>query len=473
MNISRTELVSMLKLALPVVVAELGWVSMSIVDTMMVGRLGPEAIGAVSVGSSLFLAAAIFGIGLLLGLDTFVAQAFGAQKESECRRWLVQGVFLSFVVTPPLTLLALLPTLFLDDWGTRPEVLPLAVPYLKTLALGVLPLLLYASFRRYLQALSRARVVMFVLVTANLVNAAANWILIFGNLGFPALGVEGAGWATFVSRSYMALALFTAILSAERRKVRAFLKEFLHPEMQRLKDLFSLGFPAAVQLTLEVGVFATATALASRLEPVSLAAHQIALATAAFTFMVPLGVSAAGAVRVGQAMGRGRPDQAADSGWTALLVGSAFMAFAALMFLVFPSQILRIYTPAAEVISVGVPLLAIAAFFQVFDGLQVISTGILRGTGETRTPMIANLVCHWFVGLPISYLLCFILDWGVFGLWIGLSTGLTVVGIWLVSFWSRRTREIGARQRQGAGGEAGTPERDPVIHSPGSLIDKR
>ncbi len=443
MTISRDELFSMLRLALPVVVAELGWVSMSIVDTMMVGRLGAEAIGAVSVGSSLFRAAAIFGIGLLLGLDTFISQAFGAENHSECRRWLAHGVFLSLFLTPPLTGVALLPILFLDEWGTSPEVLSLAVPYLKTLAFGVLPLLLYTSFRRYLQALSKVGIVMFALVTANLVNAAANWILIFGNLGFPPLGVEGAGWATFVSRSYMAIVLFASILHAERHRIGAFIKELSHFEKQRLKDLLSLGLPAAIQLTLEIGVFATATVLASRLAPVSLAAHQVALATASFTFMVPLGVSAAGAVRVGQAMGRGRPDQAADSGWMALIVGSAFMAFAALMFLSFPVQILQLYTLETAVISVGVPLLAIAAFFQIFDGLQVISTGVLRGTGETRTSMKANLVCHWLLGLPIGYVLCFILDWGVFGLWIGLSAGLTVVGIWLVSFWSFRTRQIG------------------------------
>ncbi len=442
MKISRDELTSMLRLALPVVVAELGWVSMSIVDTMMVGRLGPEAIGAVSVGNSLFIAAAIFGIGLLLGLDTFISRAFGADNHSECRRWLAHGVLLSLFLTPPLTGAVLLPILFLDEWGTRPEVLALAIPYLKTLAFGVLPLLLYASFRRYLQALSRVAVVMFALITANLVNAAANWVLIFGNLGFPPLGVEGAGWATFISRSYMALVLFAFILYAERHRIQAFIKEFTHFEKQRLKDLLSLGFPAAIQLTLEIGVFAMATALVSRLDPLSLAAHQVALATASFTFMVPLGVSAAAAVRVGQAMGRGRPDQAANSGWMALIVGSVFTTFAALMFLIFPVQILRLYTPETAVISVGVPLLAIAAFFQVFDGLQVISTGALRGTGETRTAMKASLVCHWLLGLPIGYFLCFTLDWGVFGIWIGLSTGLTVVGIWLVSFWSFKTRQM-------------------------------
>jgi MATE family multidrug resistance protein len=442
MKVSRDELASMLRLALPVVIAELGWVSMSIVDTMMVGRLGAEAIGAVSIGSSLFIAAAIFGIGILLGLDTFISQAFGADNQPECRRWLAHGVYLSLLLTPPLTGAAMLPTLFMESWGTRPEVLVLAIPYLKTLALSVLPLLLYATFRRYLQALSKVGFVMLTLITANVVNAVANWVLIFGNLGFPALGVEGAGWATFVSRAYMAVTLFAFILYTERHRLRAFIHEFTHLEKQRLKDLIGLGFPAAIQLTLEIGVFATATAFASRLAPVALAAHQVALATAAFTFMVPLGVSAAGAVRVGQAMGRGEPRQAADSGWTALVVGTAFMAFAALMFLIFPVQILRLYTPEATVISVGVPLLAIAAFFQVFDGLQVISTGILRGTGETRTAMKASLVCHWFLGLPIGYVLCFVLDWGVFGLWIGLSTGLTVVAIWLVSFWSFRIREI-------------------------------
>ena len=432
----------MLKLAVPVVMAELGWVSMSIVDTMMVGRLSAEAIGAVSVGSSLFLAVAIFGIGLLLGLDTLVSQAFGAGRFDECGRWLVHGIYLSLMLTPLLSLIMIIPIVVLDGWGTEPRVLELTIPYLTTLTWSIFPLLLYATFRRYLQARSRVQCVMFALISANIVNAIANWLLVFGNLGFPEMGVEGAGWATFISRVYMAGTLLGFILVRRGHLDSIFNQLSFSLEPKRIATLLGLGFPAAMQITLEVGVFALATALASRLDSVSLAAHQIALSAASFTFMVPLGVSAAGSVSVGQALGRKRPDQASAAGWTALIIGVIFMSFATSAFLVTPRPIIRIFTTQPGVMATGVSLLAVAAFFQIFDSLQVISTGLLRGIGDTKTPMITSLFCHWFLGLPVGYYLCFVLDWGVQGLWVGLCIGLVLVALWLLTVWWQKIRAL-------------------------------
>jgi MATE family multidrug resistance protein len=437
MRITRSDLVSMLRLAIPVVLAELGWVSMSIVDTMMVGRLSAEAIGAVSVGSSLFLAVAIFGIGLLLGLDTLVSQAFGAEEMQECSSWLIHGVYLSLMLTPLLSLVMFIPMAVLDSWVTEPKVLELTVPYLTTLTWSIFPLLLYATFRRYLQAQSRVQSVMFALISANLVNATTNWLLVFGNLGFPELGVAGAGWATLISRIYMSTVLLGFILFGKRS---GFDQVSFRLEIGRISRLLRLGFPAATQVSLEVGVFAMATTLASRLDAISLAAHQIALSAASFTFMVPLGVSAAGAVSVGQALGKRRPDRASAAGWTALVIGLIFMSFATFAFLVTPGPIVRIFTDQREVLSTGISLLAIAALFQVFDSIQVISTGLLRGIGDTRTPMITSLLCHWLFGLPVGYYLCFVLGWGVQGLWVGLCVGLILVAIWLLNVWWSRIR---------------------------------
>lgn len=197
-----------------------------------------------------------------------------------------------------------------------------------------------------------------------------------------------------------------------------------------------------MQITLEVGVFAMATALASRLDAISLAAHQISLSAASFTFMVPLGISAAGAVSVGQALGRKSPDRAAAAGWTALAIGVIFMSFATFAFLVTPGPIVKIFTDELAVISTGASLLAVAALFQVFDSLQVISTGLLRGMGDTKTPMITSLLCHWLLGLPASYYLCFSLEWGVIGLWIGLCLGLVLVAILLLAVWRHRIRKL-------------------------------
>jgi len=435
----------MLALAVPVVLAEVGWVSMGIVDTVMVGPLGPAAIGAVGVGSTLFVALAVFGIGLLLGLDTLVAGAFGAGRIRECHRWLHAGVALALLLTLPLMAVAWVGTESLRWWGFDPAVHVLLRPYLSIVTLSTLPLLLYAAFRRYLQAIDEVGPVMFALVSANVVNATANWVLVYGRLGVPALGTEGAAWATTISRAYMAGVLFVAIVRHDRRHRTGLFALVPAIDRARLGRLVALGLPAALQVVLEVGVFASASAFAGRLAPVSLAAHQIVLNLAALTFMVPLGLSSAAAVRVGQALGRGDPTGASRSGWTALALGLTFMAAAAGTFLLAPTKLLELFTRDATVIRTGVSLLFIAAVFQLFDGTQGVLTGALRGLGDTRTPMIWNLAGHWLLGLPLGYMLCFKWGWEVQGLWVGLSAGLVLIGLVLLATWIRRTAELNRR----------------------------
>lgn len=436
----------MLALAVPVVVAELGWVTMGIVDTIVVGPLGPAAIGAVGIGSILFQALAIFGMGLLLGLDTLVSQAFGAGRLDECHRWLLHGVALSLVCAPVMTAVALLAILLLPKWGFPPEVLRLTVPYLRVITWSLLPLLLYASFRRYLQAVGLVRPVTVALVSANIINAVAAWGLVYGRLGLPSLGTTGSGLATLISRVYLAGALLGAVLYYDRRHHISVFDVTWRPVRRKLSQLVRLGLPAAGQVTLELGVFAAASALAGRLDPVSLAAHRITLNFASLTFMVPLGVASAGAVRVGQAVGRGDPQGAARAGWTALALGATFMAMAGLTFALVPRPLLRLFTSSGPVLALGTRLLLVAAMFQLFDGVQGVSTGVLRGLGDTRTAMFSNLVGHWFVGLPVGYLLCFTFRWGVVGLWVGLSTGLISIALVLVLTWRARVARLEPRR---------------------------
>jgi MATE family multidrug resistance protein len=432
----------MFTLAVPVVLAELGWMTMGMVDTLMVGRISPEAIGAVGVGTSLFMGVCIFGMGLLLGLDTLVSHAYGAGRLDECHTWLVHGVVMSLVLTVPIAGLLLLFTSWLDAWGLHPEVLKLTRPYILILTWSVPPLLLYSSFRRYLQGMGVVQPVMIALFGANVLNVLVNWMLIHGNLGAPALGVRGAAWATVFSRVAMAGYLAGVIVYRERGRRPGLFETPLRVEFARMRRLVSLGLPAAMQVTLEVGVFAAATALAGRLAPVALAAHQIAINFAAFTFMVPLGVSSSAAVRVGHAVGRGDPDGAARAGWTALLFGTLFMTAAAVVFLAFPRVLIGFFTEDAGVLEVGTSLLFVAAVFQLFDGLQGVATGALRGLGDTRTPMVWNFGGHWLIGLPLGYALCFGLGLGVIGLWWGLSTGLLICGVALLVAWSNRIHAL-------------------------------
>ncbi len=430
----------MISLAAPVVVAEIGWVAMGLVDTLMVGPLGPEAIGAVGIGSSVFIGIVIFGMGVLLGLDTLVSQAYGAGRIDDCHRWLVHGAVLSLCVAVPVTLLLFFLTSLLDRWGLDPTVLLLTRPYLDVVVWSVLPLLLYATFRRYLQGMGIVRPVMIALVSANLVNVFVNWVLIYGKLGAPAMGVRGAAWATVLSRVMMAGYLFVVILQRERGRRPGLFETSLAIDPAWMRRLLALGVPAASQLTLEVGVFAASTALAGRLAPIALAAHQIAIHIAALSFMVPLGISAAGAVRVGHAVGRADSAAAERSGWTAILLGAGFMACTAAAFILIPRVLMGAFTRDERVLQLGVSLLAVGAVFQLFDGIQGVATGVLRGLGDTRTPMLWNLVGHWFVGLPSGYVLCFVLGLGVVGLWWGLSIGLIICGAALLSVWARRIR---------------------------------
>ena len=435
----------MLNLAVPVVVAEMSWVTMGTVDILMVRALGPSAIGAVGVGSMLFMALAVFGIGVLLGLDTLIAQSFGAGQRDECHRWFVHGLVMSVILTIPLTFVAWVAIARLDLWGFDLTVLNLTKPYLRIVTWSVWPLLLYTAFRRYLQAMGVVKPTMVILLTANLVNVLANWMLIHGNLGAPALGVDGAGWATFISRSYLALGLLSVVVWRDARTDYGLRRVSWVIERSRLMQLLWLGLPAAIQVTLEVGVFSAASALAGRLVPVALAAHQITLNMASFTFMIPLGLASAAAVRVGHAVGRRDTFGANQAGWTAVMLGVLCMACASLVFLLIPSQLMGLFTVDLTVVDLGVTLLFVAAIFQIFDGLQGVLTGALRGLGDTRTPMFLNLAGHWAFGLPLGYTICFVLGYGVVGLWVGLSAGLIVVSLLLLLVWGRRITQLRER----------------------------
>jgi multidrug resistance protein, MATE family len=427
----------MLALALPVILAELGWMGMGTVDTIMAGRLGREALGAVGTGNILYDVVALGGIGLLLGLDTLVSQSYGAGNVDDCHHSLRQAIYLALLLTVVVMVggVALVP--LMSWWGVAEDVQPGAAAYIYAVNWGTLPLLVYAAFRRYLQGMNLVQPVMFALVSANLVNAAGNWVLMFGNLGAPALGVAGSAWATVIARVWMAAFL---VLYALSREHTAFFRGSWALDPARWRRLLALGAPASGQILLELGVFAAAGVIAGRLGALAVAAHQIALNTIAVTFMVPLGVSSAGAVRIGQAVGRRDAQAARNAGSAAIALGVGFMALAAVSFFTMPRLILSIYTDDVTLLDTGVILLGIAAVFQMFDGTQVVTTGLLRGVGDTRTPMLTNLVGHWVLGLPAGWLLCYNAGLGVYGIWAGLSIGLIVVATVLLFVWRRRSR---------------------------------
>ena len=440
----RAEFRPTLRLAIPLVLAELGWMSMAIVDTMMVGRLpnSATAIAAVSLGGILVHVLAAFGGGVLVGLDTLVSQAFGAGQREDCHRSLVHGIYLSLALAP----LLMAPVWFFDSLlryaRISPDITALAVPYSKAMAWGTLPLLLYFAVRRCMQGMNMVRPIAFALVTANLINAGGNWLLIYGKLGAPAMGTVGSGWSTAWARIYLAAILVGYLLWYDHKHRTRLLRTPIQPELMRIRRLIALGFPAAMQISLEIGVFALVTALIGRLGAVSLASHQIALNTVSLTYMVPLGISSAAAVRVGQAIGRRDPQGAADAGGSAIFFGALVMTLAGIALLLFPRWIARLYTPDAAIIRSTVLLLAAGAAFQLFDGIQTVATGALRGAGDTRTPMLCHFTAYWIIGLPLGAWLCFRKNLGAFGLWAGLSLALILIGIVLLFAWRRTVRRL-------------------------------
>jgi len=434
----RSEIPGMLRLAVPLAMAELGWILMHIVDIAMVGRLGADAIAAVSVGTAVFHVFAIVSEGLLLGLDALVSQQYGAGKLDECHRSLWAAIQFALPLSLVMIVLIWAAVPVLPIIGIAPAVTGLTGPFLRALAWSLPPLLLFFGLRRYLQAMHLVRIIPFALISANLVNFGFNYALIYGRFGLPAMGPEGSGWSTTISRTYM-LGVLVLYTLAQNRKRNFRIGRFVWPlHGERIREIVKLGIPAAAQIGLEVGAFAASTLIAGRLGAVIVSGHQIAISMASLTFMVPLGIASATAVRVGNAVGRRDPEGANAAGWTGVGVSAAFMSMAAVVFWTLPHPIASIFTRDPQVLSLAVSLLLIAAVFQFFDGVQVTAIGALRGSGDTRTAMLTNIVGWWVVGLPLGAYLCFVRGWGAKGIWIGLCTGLILIGCILAVAWRRR-----------------------------------
>lgn len=448
----------MLHLAVPLVLAELGWMSMGIVDTVMVGHLPNSAVslGAAALGQVLFHTLA-FGIGgVLLGLDTVLSQAYGAKRIDDANRSLQHGVILAAALTVALMGITALMPLGLDRIPMDHRVLEHTLPFLNALNWSTPALLLWMVLRRYLQAFNHVRSIAVTLVSANLINILGNWLFIFGHrwvlelggravvVAIPAYGVTGSGWSTMVSRCYQALFMLAAVIYYDRRHGYGLLKTKFRYEWELLRELIVIGGPVGAQIFIEIGVFAAVTAVVATFGPLQLAGHQIALDCASFTFMVPMAVSAATSVRVGQAIGREDPRGADAAGWAGIILGAGFMLCSSVVFVSIPRLIARGFSPDPAVIAAAVPLIYVASAFQFFDGIQITATGALRGAGNTKAGLITHSIGYWCVGLPVGLFFAFRLHLGALGLWMGLCAALMIAGTALISIWRRTALGLSA-----------------------------
>jgi MATE family multidrug resistance protein len=421
---------ALLRLALPIVVVQVGIMFMGVIDTIMVGHLSARALAAVALGNLYFWACGIFGMGVIMALDPVIAQAVGAKDEVGVARGFQRGFVLALLLTIPISIALLFAGPILRALGQADDVVPLAVSYAVISIPGVLPFLGFSVLRQTLQAMELVRPIVLTMIVANLVNIGLNWVLIFGKLGAPALGVAGAAWATTAARWLMVIVLFAVAW----RHVRPYLLPVRADTfaLAPFGRMLALGAPIGIQFQLEYGIFAVVGLLMGTIGTTPLAAHQVALNIASFTFMVPMGIAAAVAVLVGHAVGRGDALEARQSATAALVSGVGFMAVMAIVLLVAPGLIARVYTTDAAVIAIALVLIPLAGLFQVFDGMQVVCGGILRGLGDTHSPLIANILGFWVVGLPLGLWLGMRLGYGPAGLWWGLVLGLAVVGVALL-----------------------------------------
>jgi len=438
---------AILRLAAPVAVAQVGMLTMGLVDTWFVGQLGPIPLAAVALAGALFFAVSVVAMGAIMALDPLVSQAFGARDAARCAAAWRAGRILALGLAPPLFGWALAIEPILAAWGDfDPRVVRAAGDYVVPLATGALPFLLFAADRSFLHGLGDTRPAMVVAVLANVVNALLDYALIFGEWGAPAFGVAGSGLATGLCRWFMLLALHAWIYRPRYAPYRV----AVGLPTGLLRQAVRLGAPIGLTHGLEVGAFAAASVFMGLLGVVPLAAHQVAIKMASTTFMLAIALGTATGIRVGQAVGAGRPDAAARSGAIGLGLGLGAMAAAAVILLTGGRAIMASFTDDPEVVALGATLLAVAAAFQLSDGTQAIAAGALRGVGDTIWPMFANLGAHWLVGLPVGGLLVFQLDLGPTAVWWALASGLTVAAVVLVL----RFRHVVRSARPLAEGEA-------------------
>lgn len=431
----RTELRQLLRLAGPLAAAQAGTQIMSLVDLAVVGRLGERELGAAGLGNAIFFAISILGIGINLGVDPMISQAFGAGDAVRARHVMWQGVWLALGVTIALTIVLLFAPLLLPLFDVAKPLRPIAIQFLLMRTAGLAPMLLFFVVRAYLQAQHITRPMVIAMLIGNVFNLVSDLVLVFGWGPFPRMGVAGAALSTDLGAVLQLVIVVWTVRSIHLPPHDAGMLH--HPKWAEIRQAIRIGLPIGIQLAAELGVFVLVGLLAGHLGAIDLAAHQLVLAFASFTFTISVGIASAGAVRVGLAVGARDQPRARTAGFSAIAGGIAIMLVGAAVFALFPRAVAGLLTNQESVIAASVPVLLIAAVFQLSDGLQAIGAGILRGAGDTTFPLASNLVGHWLIGLPIALYLGFHRNMGIVGLWWGLCAGLTAVAILLLFRFNR------------------------------------
>ena len=419
-------------LAYPVMLSQLGQVMVGVADNIMVGRLGAVPLAAASLANSIFFVVLMFGIGISMAVTPMVAAADGEGKTGKIGRLLNHGFVINTVSSFLLFLFILAVSPVLKLINQPQEVVVLAIPYLLIITFSLLPFMFFQTYKQFIEGLSQTKQAMFITVIFNLLNIGLNWLLIYGNWGFPELGLNGAGWATLISRVFMAWALYIYVTKSNRYKnyIRGLrLKQI---RLTIIKKMLGIGIPTGLQFIFEVGAFSTAAIMMGWIGVNALAAHQIAINLASISYMMASGLSAAAMVRIGNQLGKRDISKLREVGFSIFGMVTVFMSVFAILFLLLKNYMPLLYIDDPLVIKMAASLLIIAGIFQISDGLQVVALGALRGLSDVKIPTLVTLLAYWVVGLPLGYFLAFKLHWNELGIWIGLLIGLTLTAIMLL-----------------------------------------
>ncbi len=429
-------------LAYPVVLSQLGQVMVSVVDSAMVGQTGSIPLAAASLANSITFIMIAFAIGISYAITPLIAAADGQNRGREISEILRHGLVLNVFAGLMIFVLIVAGSGLLKYMGQDPEVVELAIPYMGIIAFSIVPMMVFQTFRQFTEGLSQTKQAMVITIASNLLNVFLNYLLIFGKWGFPAMGLNGAGWATLISRVVMAIAMFLFVAYAAR--FASYIKNlhFKRLYRERFNRLLGLGIPSGMQFLFEVSAFSLAAVMVGWLGAEALAAHQIAISLASITFMMASGVSAASTIRIGNQLGRRDIPTLRVAGFSNFLLIVVFMAISGVLFIVFRDFLPTLFIADAEVIATASGLLIIAAFFQIFDGVQVVSLGILRGLQDVKIPTLATFIAYWIIGLPVGYLLAFEFGYGIKGVWYGLSLGLGITAITMFYRFDQLTKKL-------------------------------
>lgn len=430
------------KLALPVSIGQLGHIMMGVVDSIMVGHVGTVPLAAASIANGLFFLVLVLGIGLSYAITSLVAIAVGEEKYEECGIILRQSLIANICFSV-LLIIAVIFAADLIQFLDQPEQVAIqASSYLKILAVSIIPFMLFQTYRQFSEGLADVKPPMYIALVHIFVNAFFNWVFIFGNLGAPRLELDGAGYATLLTRILMGLSMMSYIIFNPKFKKFDPSLKFRKIDFAMIKKILYVGLPSGFQYFFEVAAFAFSGIMCGWLGEKELAAHQIALNLASVSYMMILGIAAAGNIRVGNSYGMQNKERTRAAGFSAVILASSFMVISAFLFITLNNVLPHLYISDQEVIKMASVLLLIAALFQLFDGIQAVGTGILRGIVDVKVPMLLILASYWLVGVPSGYIFAFVFDYGLLGIWYGFVIGLALTATGLLLRFHLKSNKI-------------------------------